>query len=255
MPVVSRNPLFVASLGKATMVMDLFLRPPHRFGLAEVVRATGLEKSAVQRILFTLNERGWLHRPGGGRDYVPSLRFVEGAYAYLMHDPLMIHAAPHVIALSREISETVNVARMDGTDIVYVNRLPARRTAYVSTTVGRRIPALNSSAGRAILSCRSEAEIAEACATWPLAAFLETTVQDRQEIRAAIMETRSLGYSITTEQLMVNEIGVAAPIRNQAGEAIGAVQLSLSKLRWGLDRVRSELLPPLADVCKAIVPP
>lgn len=255
MPRPTRNALFVASLAKATGVMEVFLTPPHSFGLSEVVKATGLEKSAVQRILYTLHEQGWLQRHPHSRQYALSMRFVEGAFAHLMHDPLMIHATPHVISLSRELRETVNVARLDGSDIVYVNRLPAQRASYISTVVGRRIPALNCSAGRAALACRSVEEIAEACATWPLAAFRETTVQDRDLIRESVLQAKRDGYSITQEQLLANEIGIAAPVRDQNGQAIGAIQLSVSKLRWTIERVRVELLPSLVDVSKAINPP
>lgn len=251
----SSGPLFVSSLGKALDVLDVFLAPPHSYGLTAVVEATGLEKSAVQRILFTLHEKGWLQRDDATRRYTLSLRFVEGAFANLINDPLMIHASPHVIALSRELRETVNVARLDGHDIVFVNRLPARNTSYVATVTGRRVRALNTSGGRAIVSCRSLAEIDEICATWPIATYRDTTELDREVIRQRIIEAKTVGYAITNEQLMVNEIGVSAPIRDQSGVAIAAIQVSVSNLRWDADRVKRELLPSVVDASKAIVPP
>ncbi|WP_158243079.1 IclR family transcriptional regulator [Acidimangrovimonas sediminis] len=245
----------IASLFRATEVMELFSRPPHALGLTEVARQTGMERSAVQRVLYTLHAAGWLHKDPVSRRYSPSIRFLEGAFGYLVSDPLMQNASPHVISLSRETRETVNVARLDGTDIVYVSRLPARRAAYVSTVVGRRLPALNTSSGRAVLSTRSEAEIDEACATWPLGTYLATTTTDRTLIRDQIHEARAVGYAVAEEQLLPNELDIAAPIRDLSGVAIGSVQIAVSNLRWDRARLRTELAPALVDASKAITPP
>lgn len=250
-----RDALMISSLYKATEVMSLFSRPPHVLGLTEIAKLLGMERSAVQRILHTLHAAGWLRKDPISRRYSPSIRFLEGAFGYLSSDPLMQNAAPHVISLSRETRETVNVARLDGTDIVYVTRLPAQRAAYVSTVIGRRLPALNTSSGRAVLSTLSEAEIEEACATWPLGRYLTTTTTDRGLIRDQIQEARANGYAVAEEQLLPNELDLAAPIRDQSGQAIGSVQIAVSNLRWNRARLRDELAPALVDASKAITPP
>jgi len=249
-----RDPLLMGSLAKALEVMRLFSTPPHAMGLTMLAERSGLDRSAVQRILHTLHKGGWLLKDPETRKFTPSIRFLEGAFGYLCSDPLMQQAAPHAISLSRELQQTVNVARLDGTDIVYVARLPANRAAYVSTVVGRRVPALNTVSGRVILSTRSEPEIREACATWPLGKYLETTTCDREVILARVLEAKSLGFAVAEEQLLPNELAVAAPIRLPDGRAIAAVQVAVSNLRWDATGVRRELAPAVVETSKAITP-
>lgn len=250
-----RNAQLNSSLEKAALVMDAFLRPPHDYGLAEIVEITGLERSAAQRVLYTLHQAGWLMKDARARRFTPSIRFLEGAFAYLATDPLMIQASPHLISLARELGETVNLARLDGTDIVYVNRMPAHRAAFAATLPGRRIPALNTSSGRAILACRAEAEIRAACDSWPVGRFQEATLTDRDALFRAVMEAKAQGFAMAEEQVLVNELGLAAPIRDQAGQAIAALQVAVSNLRWTPSRLRAEIAPALVETSKAISPP
>lgn len=243
------------SVEKALRAIEAFLNHHAPMGLTELARRAGLERSAAQRVLHTLHLAGWLDKDPATRRYAPGLRFVECAYGYLQQDEMMRRAAPLVIELGRDLGETVNVARMDGTDIVYVQRIPTHRTRYIATVIGRRLPALNTSAGRSALACATEAEIDAACASWPLGCFTEHTVQDRGLIRDSVIEARRLGYAITEEQLMRNEIGLAAAIRDAGGAAIGAIQVSVSNLRWSQLRARAELAPAVVEVAAAVSAP
>ncbi|MFN3613581.1 MAG: IclR family transcriptional regulator C-terminal domain-containing protein [Rubrimonas sp.] len=160
-----------------------------------------------------------------------------------------------MIELGRDLRETVNVARVDGSDIVYIQRIPTHRTTYIATLIGRRLPALNTSAGRIALACAPIAQIESACASWPVGRFTDRTEQDRGLIRDSVIAAKSLGYAITEEQLMRNEIGLAAAVRDAGGAAVGAIQVSVSNLRWSQARARAELAPAVVEVAAAVSAP
>src|SRR5690606_16417869 len=55
-----RDPLYIASLGKAMRVLEAFRQARSPLGLTELARLTGLGKSAVQRFTYSWERLGYL---------------------------------------------------------------------------------------------------------------------------------------------------------------------------------------------------
>src|SRR5262245_17711807 len=89
-----QDTLFVGSLEKGMRILAAFTERHTEMGFLDLVEATGLEKSAVQRLINTLHKIGYLNRNPETRRYSPSLRCLELANAYLMLDPLVQSAMP-----------------------------------------------------------------------------------------------------------------------------------------------------------------
>jgi DNA-binding IclR family transcriptional regulator len=176
------------------------------------------------------------------------------AYAYYWSDPLVALAMPKLIDLSQQLNETINLAQLSGEQIVYVSRLPCQRSYFAATVVGRSLPALSTSAGRAMLSTHSEEARKTAVETWVLRQFTQHTTLDRALIGARIQQAAEEGFAISHGQMILNEIGVAAPITGPDGLAHAAVQCSVSSTHWDEARVREEIVPHLLDTARAISP-
>lgn len=253
-PRSKQDTLFVGALAKGLRLLRAFDRNHTEMSLTELARQSGLDKSAVQRLANTLTLEGFLVKDPVTRRFRPSHAWLELAYVYYWSDPLVALAMPKLIGLSQRLGETVNMAEISGTDIVYVTRLPCQRTHFAATVAGRRLPALCTSAGRAILSTRPEAEWRQAVADWPLRQMTPRTTMDRDEIAHEIAETAQRGYGIAQGQMILNEIGVSAPIFGPDGTAHAAVQCSVSAFHWTPERVAQEIVPDLIDTANTIAP-
>lgn len=247
-----QDTLFVSSLEKGMRILAAFTERHSEMGFLELAEATGLEKSAAQRLINTLHKIGYLKRDPETRRYSPSLKCLELANAYLVLDPLAQSAMPKLVELGHKLGERVNAARLDGTDIVYVIRIPTQLTSFAGMIVGRRLPALTTSSGRAIIACLSPEARKEAVETWPLVQATPKTTLDRAKIAAEVEQAAMDGYAVTDGQNIPNEIGIAAPIFSSQGEPVAAAQCSVSALRWTIERVRSEIAPPLIEVANSI---
>ncbi|NUH63949.1 IclR family transcriptional regulator [Sulfitobacter sp. S0837] len=249
-----KNTLYVGSLAKGLRLLRAFDESHTELSLVELSARTGLDKSAVQRLTNTLHIEGMLDKDPATRRFRPSHAWLELAYAYYWSDQLVGQAIPKLIDLSQEIGETVNLAELSGDHIIYVSRLPCQRTYFAATVVGRRLPALSTSAGRAILSTFSPEDRAEAIDTWSLKPFTARTTLDREVIRRNINETAQQGFAISSDQMILSEIGVACPITGPDGRALAAVQCSVSAHTWTRARIEAEILPALQDTANAISP-
>lgn len=249
-----QDTLFVNSLAKGLRILEVFDEEHQALRLSELAALSGIDKSATQRLANTLHQTGFLTKDETTRRYRPSLKFLERAYAYSWSDPVVQLAMPKLIDLSRRIGETVNMAELFGTDIVYVVRLPCQRTSFAATVPGRRLPALNTSSGRTIIA-RLPQDEREAClANWPARSFTPRTDVDRDVIRRSVEEAVEKGYVITEGQMILREIAVAAPIIGSDGRPLAAIQCAVSSYDWTQERVEREIVPMLIDTANSITP-
>ncbi|MEZ5674994.1 transcriptional regulator, IclR family [Thalassovita litoralis] len=249
-----QNTLFVGALAKGLKLLRAFDESHTDLSLSDLVQRTGLDKSAVQRLANTLHVEGMLDKDPVTRRFRPSHAWLQMAYAYYWSDPLIARAMPRLIELSQHLGETVNLAELSGDHIVYVTRLPCKRTQFAATLPGRRLPAISTAAGRVILSTFGRDEWEQAARTGPLISMTPRTMLDRADIEALIEKAAGEGYSVSRDQMILNEIAVAAPIRGMDGRAVGAVQCSISAHTWDEDSIATQIVPLLQDTANSISP-
>lgn len=246
------GPLYVASLAKGLRILRAFDETATALSLSELVHRTGLDKSAAQRLANTLHVEGFLEKDAVSRRFSPSLVWLELAHAYYWSDPLVAAAMPKLIDLSKGIGETVNLARLRDTDLIYVSRLPSKRSSFGAITVGRCLPAIMTAAGQAIVATWPFEARAEACRDWPIKRFTDRTVLDRDEICGCVAAAARQGYAITQEQVLFGETSIAVAIRGPGGLAAAAVQCSVSSHSWTLSSITAEIVPAIVDAANSI---
>ena len=144
-----------AVIDRVSLVLDAF-DGPGRLTLAQVVRRTGLPRSSAHRMLDRLVQLRWLRRDG--RDYELGMRLVELGSLAVHQDRLHKAAAPLLQELHRATGLVVHLAVLDGTDVVYLDKVGDRMTAAIPTRVGGRQPAHCAAVGKAILADRGSGE-------------------------------------------------------------------------------------------------
>ncbi|WP_286201928.1 IclR family transcriptional regulator C-terminal domain-containing protein [Ochrobactrum sp. SFR4] len=250
-----RNPLIISSLIKAMTLLKAFGEGNAVLGISDLVRITGIEKSSVQRILATLYAEGMLNRDNHSRRYRLSNQWLHMAYAHYIAEPLTSQVMPRLFALQQQIGQSFNLAEICDTSIIYSVRLPVQRTNFEGTLVGRTHPALNTSGGRAILSTWDAAARQDAVKNWPVTEYTPRTTVNRGEISDLVEQARQDGFAVSVEEILLNEIGIAAPIKSSSGKARAAIHCSVSMADWSVDRVRKEIAPLLVDTARTFFDP
>ncbi len=227
----------IGSVQRAVDILNLFSQQCPELGTTEIARALGLHKSTTASLVATLAANNYLSQnPDTRKDHL-GLKLVERAFAMLDQVEIRQVSYPHLQELRNRLNETVNLAILDGPDVVYVERMLGTRTLGMRSEVGRRAPAHATSLGKAILSCLPLPELAKFIDRYGLAAVTPKTITDRDQFLAEMDRTRELGYAIDDEE---NEIGgrcVAVPIFDHTGQPIAAVSVSAPTTRLPLDDV------------------
>ena len=128
-----------AVIDRVSLVLDAF-DGPGRLTLAQIVRRTGLPRSSAHRMLERLVQLRWLRR--SGRDYELGMRLVELGSLAVHQDRLHRAAIPLLHDLHRATGLVVHLAVLDGSDVVYLEKIGDRMTAAIppaSADASRRI--------------------------------------------------------------------------------------------------------------------
>src|ERR1700755_2394501 len=93
---------------------------PRMHSLAAVQEAVGYPKSSLYMLLRTLVELGWVETDATGTRYGIGGRALLVAPSYIAGDEVVTAARPTLDRLSDDTTETIHLARLDGTNVVYL---------------------------------------------------------------------------------------------------------------------------------------
>ena len=206
-----------AVIDRISLVLDAF-DGPGRLTLAQIVRRTGLPRSSAHRMLERLVQLRWLRR--SGRDYELGMRLVELGSLAVHQDRLVRAATPLLGELHRATGLLVHLAVLDGSDVVYLEKIGGDRLTFaIPTRVGGRQPAHCTAVGKAILAyCDEDAEVdLQARKT-------KYSIATSSQLAAELAKVRAHGVAFEREESLPGFGCVAAPI-GSPGEAVAAVSV------------------------------
>lgn len=241
---------FVQSLARGLAVIRAFDAEHPELTLSDVARRTGLTRAATRRFLLTLESLGYVR--SDARSFALTPRVLELGFSYLSALSLPEVVQPHLERLSREVGESVSSAVLDGTDIVYVARVPTRRIMSVRITIGTRFPAYATSMGRVLLAGLTDAERDAALAAADLRPLTDLTITDQVRLAEEIVRVRTQGWSIVDGELEPGLRSVAAPVHSRNGGVIAAINVSTSASRDSLEHLMDRYLPAVRAAAAAI---
>ena len=246
------DPLFNQSLEKGLDVLRAFDAAHRTLTLAELATLTGMSKGSAQRTVHTLQVLGYVGKHPQTRRFLLLPKVIEIGFNYLAAHPLIRAANPYLSQLASASGETASLTEPVGLEMVYVAQLPTTKFIPVLTPVGMRIPMYCTSSGRAYLSHLPEAEVRAILDASDRPARTPATLTEVDAIMARIADCRQVGYATNCEELFLGDMGVAAPILNSKGQAVGAVHLSPPTSRWTLEEAQKKLAPMVIECARAI---
>jgi DNA-binding IclR family transcriptional regulator len=135
-------------------------------------------------------------------------------------------ALPVLRRLVEETGITGHLAVLDGSEAVYITRVPPAGMIQIDTWVGRRIPLYSSGSGKALLAWLPQVQANVLLESIELQRSTRKTIVLLPKLRQELKKIREVGFSIDDEENTPGVRCVAAPILAPPGEA--GVVLSLT---------------------------
>ncbi|WP_243374829.1 IclR family transcriptional regulator [Geotalea sp. SG265] len=228
----------VRAVERALSVLEVFAAERRRLSLDELTKLTRLSKPTVFRILSTLQSRKFvLLDKNDGRYRLGSI-FLTLASTVHGSVGLGAIARPHLIALRNATQATVLLGALQEDHLVYLDRNEGRGPVRLANDIGwRRDPANYGMLGMTLMACLDSAEAERLLDEFPLSPYTEKSLTDRARFLSRLAEIRRLGYALELEEAINGVWGVAAPVRNAAGEAVAAVGAALPMAELNDERI------------------
>lgn len=241
---------YVQSLARGLEVIRSFSAESPRQTLTEVAERAGLTRAGARRILLTLQTLGYVHHDGRLFQLTP--RMLDLGFAYLSSLPFWNLAEPVMEALVAEVKESCSAAVLDGTDIVYVLRVPTQKIMRINLGVGSRLPAYCTSMGRMLLAGLPEDELRKRLLDSQPVAHTQSTVVDIDDLMNRIAQVREQGWSLVDQELEEGLISMAAPIKDRQGQTLAALNISGQANRSNAQVMQDTMLGPLLSASQTI---
>ncbi len=243
--------LFIHSVRKCFQVLECMSAAQRPLSFTEVVQASGLERSAVQRLVHTLAQLGYVRQHPQTRAYVLSPRLLQFGHAVLQVDRVAEAAEPFLQRLNQDCKETVNLMELESSEIVYVLRYPSTHPVSVDLHVGSRLPVYCTAAGRVFLAHMPDEEL-EPLLALPRPKVTKHTITEEPELRERLALIRRQGYALNDQEAFIGDISMAAPLFDRSQSVVGAINIAVPFPRWTVDDARKELVPLLLETARKI---
>jgi IclR family pca regulon transcriptional regulator len=237
------NPLrnFVQSLSRGLSILSVLAESSSPLNLTEISHQLKLSKSTIQRLTFTLLQLGYLNRDKETKRFRLGPKILSLGFAVIRNLDLKEVAYPYLEETSREVGETVNLAVLDGTEIVYIERIKTQQILNINLNVGSRLPVHCTSMGKAILAFLPNNRLEEVLKKIELPSLTSLTITSKAGLKKELGKIARRGFAINNEELSNGLRSVAAPIKNHNGEVIAAVNIAVPSIRVSLKRLETVL--------------
>lgn len=242
----------IEALERGLSVLSLFTHERAELSLTEIARATDISMTTTVRIASTLEHAGYLHRDPDSKRYRPALKVLQLGFSAVRSLDVREVARPHLEELSQRTGETVSHAALDKLEIVYIDRVRNRQIVGVILGIGSRLPAHCTSMGKVMLAYLPEEELAGRLGGASLTSCTTRTVIVATELLRELKRVRQRGYALNQQELAIGLRAVAAPIRDESGAVVAAINISGSTESISLNRLRDDLAPQVVQTAARI---
>lgn len=213
----------LTSIRRALAILDCIAADAQALSLSEIARRLGRPVSSTHRQIKELIRWGALERDESGR-YSIGLHLWEVGALAPRSKGLREAAMPFLEDLYEATHENVQLAILDGREVVYVERLFSHHATQIIARPGARLPLHATGVGQVLLAHAGPDLVNEVLAG-PLKRYTGYCLTDPRELRSELAAIRKAGYAISDRQFELVSTSVAAPIRGAGNNVVAALSI------------------------------
>jgi len=244
------------SLERGLAILSAFKPAQPLLGISELARELQLSRSTTHRYVSTLAVLGYLEQDPGTRKYRLGPRVLDLGFSALNSMELREIAAPHLRGLSDQTGYTTNLAILDGTDIVYLERIRSARQGQreidLNIHIGTRLPAYCTSLGKVLLAYQPPRQLEQLLDEIEFSQRGPNTLMHKSALAAEFECVRKAGLAVSNEELAFGLRSIAAPVRSQSGDVTAAINLAVHRSMVSMQELIAHLGPALKQTATQI---
>jgi DNA-binding IclR family transcriptional regulator len=241
------------SLGRVLDVLGLFSADRAQLSLSEIAELLEWPVPTTHRVTATLIDRRFLTREPHTKQFRLGLGVIRLVAPLLTGFQLPELARPHLQALSVRTGETVNLAILDGAEVLYLSSYPGSFRLRADATPGVRLSAHCTALGKCLLAQLDPEDARRRLGPRPYAQMTPKTARRWEELRPQLDSARTQGYAVSVDEYEVGLLSCAVPVRADIG-LVAAINVAAPAMRISPETLVETILPQLQAAAAAVDP-
>jgi IclR family transcriptional regulator, KDG regulon repressor len=214
----------LSSVENALKILECFTIDETEKRVTQIAIELDLAKSTVSRLLKTLLNKGYVKKNPETQKYSLGTKILT-LYSSLMSEMEVVKEAHTILEeLARETSESVQLAELEGSSVIYMEQIKSSYPIQIFAHIGRINPLHCTSSGKLLLAYQKESEI-DKLLEMDFHRYTSSTVTNPFILKEQLKEIKKLGYCYIQNEFIDGIVSIAAPIRDYNKNIIAAVSL------------------------------
>lgn len=235
------------SLVRGLKILKMFSVEQPTFSLAEIASNLGVSRTAPYRILYTLEELGYLYQDSNTKRYRLAPKVLELGFSFLNSLQLPELSRPYLEELRDLTGISSHMGVLDGKEIVYVARIPSRKISSITINVGSRLPIYATSMGKCLLAYLSEEQLENILLDSDFKQITQSTKTERIDLKKEIKVIKEKGYALSRGEFEEGIWSVACPVFGENKRVIAAINVAAPAHMFNENTIDQVIIP---SVCK-----
>lgn len=232
-----KNLVRVQSIDRAVAILECFTENKRELKLSDIANMLDLNKSTVHGLLNTLKYHGFIEQDEITQKYRLGTRFIVYSDLVVNSMDIINISYPIIEKVCEKIEETVHIAMLDGSDVVYIEKKECTKSIKTSTKIGARVPAYVTADGKIIL-CYLEKDKLKELMPRNIKKLTSNTITDKQQLLDSFSAIKSNGYAVDYEETVQGLVCIAAPIMDYNGEVKYSLSVTCPTVRMTEDKIK-----------------
>ncbi|MEW6665374.1 MAG: IclR family transcriptional regulator [Thermodesulfobacteriota bacterium] len=233
----------INSVLRAAQILESFSLEKPSYSHSEISKKLGLNKTAVTRLLSSLEKAGLLERHTETGRYSLTVKLYQIGSVYINRTGLPEAARPVLSELAASCNESSHLTILHEFEVLYIDRVECAHPIRMMSHVGRKLPAYCTGTGKVFLAHLSEQDLKRFFRAVKLKPFTPRTLTSREALRRELARIRMQGYAVDRAENEVEVVSVAAPVRDRSGEVVAAVSAAGPVYRITEEAIRQRIAP------------
>lgn len=215
----------LSSVGNALKVLESFTIDVTEKRVTQIALELNLAKSTVSRLLKTLLNEGYVKKDPETQKYSLGNKILT-LYSSLISNREVVKEAHSLLEqLARDTSESVQLAELEGSNVIYMEQIISSYPIQIFAHIGRINPIHCTSSGKLLLAYQDTESIEKILNSSELGKYTSSTIMDTYILKKQLLNIRGLGYCFIENEFIDGIVSIAAPIRDYNKDVIAAVSL------------------------------
>lgn len=229
------------SAERTLRLLSLLAELGRPMSLAELSQRLSLPKPSVHRLCNNLLASGYLARDVDERMFVPGVATRRLALNALNHSTLRGLRHGVLSALVSQVGETCNFTTLDGTQVLYLDRVEAKWPLRLTIDVGEHVPLHCTASGKLFLAHKPKRDRNALIRQLRLERLTPHTITDPERLRAECDAIVKRGFSWDREEFVLGLTAIAVPVTDASGSVRAAVAVHAPTGRLTFDQAVERL--------------